>query len=589
MVADWISQTYQDRSPNSSSKRLVNFYYQSTEGEGKTQAELIGTPGSTTFTQTTLDPVALVVIQGTGATPNVVSVTTSAAHGLSEGSIFNVVGTSTYDELEAVVASVPTTTSLTYRTLNNTNFVAEVIGDIVPTGESAITDIPYNSSCRGLYTTSTGQVYGCYDGEIIEFFADGTWALRYSIGTGTSQVSFADDGIHVVFADGTQLAAVNLDTNVATNVTTTLDFTGPFQVFFSNGRIGCLNTDPTISGIIPSRNFTKVWYSNLYDALTWDALSFFATESSADANLSVEVREGELWFFGPRSYEVWRPDVNPDLPYAKVGGSSTEIGCGAEDSTSSIAGQVFWLGSSTAGDNVIFMSNGYGAQRISTHALEYFLNNEGANTSDAVGFSYQQEGHTFYILNFIQSNRTFVYDLNNAKWHERSTRDQLLNVANRWEPLYAIFAFNQVLVGALNNPRLLTLSLDKFTEWDGRPIVRIHQGPVIFQNLQTLFFSELMIDMQTGVGLQQGAPYQSGIQTGYASDPKVILQHSDDGGHTWSSERKTSIGKVGEYRARVRFRRLGRSRERVFRMVISDPVKAYILGARITASVGLNP
>jgi hypothetical protein len=587
MVADWISQPYQDRSPNSSSKRLVNLYFQSTEGEGKTQAELIGTPGTTTFTRSDLPDIVITVIQGNGGVPNEVTVTTAADHGLSVGSVFNISGTTNYDEPNLVVSEVLSLTQFKYETLSNTNFTADVTGEVEPTGESPITDIPANSSCRGLYTTSTSQVYGCFGGEVIEFFIDGTWALRYSLGVGSSQVSFADDGINVVFCDGTQMGAVNLTTNAITNITSSLPFVNPTKLVFSNGRIVAINADDAVSE--GYRNFTKVWYSNLYDALTWEVLSFFSTESSADANISLEVREGEMWFFGPRSYEVWRPDTNPDLPFVKVGGSSTEIGCGAEDSTTSIAGQIFWLGSSTAGENVVFMSNGYGAQRISTHALEYFLNNEGAITNDAVGFSYQQEGHTFYILNFIQSNRTFVYDLNNAKWHERSTRDQLVNLANRWEPLYATFAFNQVLVGALNNPRLLLLDLNKYTEWDGRPIVRTHQGPVIFQDLQTLFFSELNIDMETGVGRQQGEPYQSGIQTGYAENPQVILQHSDDGGHTWSSERKTSAGKVGQYRARVRFRRLGRSRERVFRVVISDPVKVHILGARVTATVGANP
>ena len=95
--------------------------------------------------------------------------------------------------------------------------------------------------------------------------------------------------------------------------------------------------------------------------------------------------------------------------------------------------------------------------------------------------------------------------------------------------------------------------------------------------------------MATGVGQQLGEPYQSGIQSGYASDPVIIMQHSDDGGNTWSSQRTTPIGRAGKYNTRARFRRLGRSRERVYRIVISDPIKVTIQGARILGSKGGNP
>ncbi len=581
MIIDWVSQTYQDRSPNSSSRRAVNCYFQSTEGEGKTEAELIGTPGTLTFTRAEGVPVAITSIQGDGASPNTVTVNTTAPHGLSEGQTVNIEGTTNYNEPEVVVATVGSTTQYTYETLSNTEYLAEVSGSSVPTMESPITDVSQYASCRGLYTTSKGRVFTCYAGEVFEIFIDGTWASIYSIGDASTVVSFADDGFRLVFVDGSQLYVYEFATGTVT--TPSVDFAAPTKAVFLNGRIVVYNADSA------NNNDNKFYWCDLYRADLWDPLSYASAESSADPITGMAVREGELWLFGPRSYEVWRPDTNPDLPYSKVGGSSTEIGCGASNSVTSIAGQVFWLGSSSAGQNVIFMSNGYGSQRISTHAIEFALNTLGGITVDAVGFAYQQEGHTFYVLNLIQANRTFVYDLSNAKWHERSTRDQLINQANRWDPLFATYAFNTVLVGALQNARILTLHLDKYTEWDGRPIVRLYQGPIIFQELSQVFHSEFQVDMETGVGRQQGEPYNSGVQTGYAENPVISLQHSDDGGHTWSSERTTSLGKVGQYLTRARWRRLGRSRARVYRIAMSSPVKWHVLGARMIANLGRNP
>lgn len=64
-------------------------------------------------------------------------------------------------------------------------------------------------------------------------------------------------------------------------------------------------------------------------------------------------------------------------------------------------------------------------------------------------------------------------------------------------------------------------------------------------------------------------------------DPKVMLQWSNDGGFTWSNEYWKSAGKIGEYNARVTFTRMGMSRDRVFRVTVTDPVKWIITDARI--------
>ena len=72
-----------------------------------------------------------------------------------------------------------------------------------------------------------------------------------------------------------------------------------------------------------------------------------------------------------------------------------------------------------------------------------------------------------------------------------------------------------------------------------------------------------------------------GAVTGTGNDPQAMLQFSDDGGKTWSSETwaKTNIGAIGEYLTRVQWNRLGMFRQRQFKLTISDPVKVVILGA----------
>lgn len=67
------------------------------------------------------------------------------------------------------------------------------------------------------------------------------------------------------------------------------------------------------------------------------------------------------------------------------------------------------------------------------------------------------------------------------------------------------------------------------------------------------------------------------------TDHWVEICYSVDGGRTWSNWKRKSIGEVGQYEKRVRFTRLGRSRQRVFRIRVSSPRKHDLLGAVLTA------
>lgn len=77
-----------------------------------------------------------------------------------------------------------------------------------------------------------------------------------------------------------------------------------------------------------------------------------------------------------------------------------------------------------------------------------------------------------------------------------------------------------------------------------------------------------------------------GLASGQGSDPQAMLQWSDDGGFTWSNEMWAPIGQMGERKRRVRWRRLGKSRDRVFKVTITDPVKVVIVGASVDVKAG---
>ncbi len=260
------------------------------------------------------------------------------------------------------------------------------------------------------------------------------------------------------------------------------------------------------------------------------------------------------------------------MPYRRIGGASGEIGCQAPHSVATIGGQVFWLGTSKAGVNQIFMSQGYTPVVISTHAISYQLSKLG-DTSDAVAFCYQQENHIFYVLTLVGGNKTFVYDVTEGEWFNQTTRTALVNKQNRWAVIFAVTAYSTILCGmsstSSENSLVLELSLDKFDDWDGRPIVRTAQGVHLWDDLKNVFYRELRVDCDV-----------KAVQNGQGSNPVLMMSFSDDGGNTFTSERTRSIGKVGDYLHQVSWLFLGSSRNRVFRFTYSDPVFLSIGGVR---------
>jgi hypothetical protein len=586
-IVDFISPDYEASSPDISARKTINMFPESTEGQGRSPVILKGTPATKTFTQNVLPLMTISTIRGDGGLPNSVVVETIDPHGLTNNQIISIQGTTNYNEVEIGSVLVVNATQFRYSTENNQSTTQEAGGQISTNGDSDIPDA--TGGCRGLYTSSTAKVFGCYGGGVFEIFSDGSSELKFNIPQASTRVSMTDNGLTLCLVDGTTMYLMDFDTE---NVTSpVLPFLNPIKVVYSNRRVVCINNDVTID-VIPN-NSKYYWCEPVVVGANgievWDDLSWASAESSADPIIAMEVVQGQLWFFGTRSYEVWDIDENPDLPYRYVGGSSTEVGCRAVDSVFTIAGKVFWLGSSASGENIIFMSNGYGFQRISNHAIESWLNKLGSSNTDAVGFAYQQEGHTFYCLNFIAGNKTHVFDLATSMWHERATRDKLSNVNNRWEVLFATSGFGLTLCGAVDIPRVFTLDMYRYYEWDGRPIVRMHQSPVLYADYKKLFHKEFQIDMATGVGTQQNTPVISGIQNNQGEEPKIMLQFSDDSGYTWSSELWITLGKSGEYMTRARWRKLGSARFRVYRVVVSDPVQVTMIGARAIFDVSSAP
>lgn len=392
--------------------------------------------------------------------------------------------------------------------------------------------------------------------------------------SGSGLVSMDDNGTQLFVAANPDGYIYNSSTLELAQITDE-DFPGASVVQYIDGYFLFIEPD--------SQRF---WITSLLDGESIDPLDFASAEGAPDGLIGLLVDHREAWLFGNRSVEVWYNSGASDFPFERIQGAFIEQGCAAEFSPVQLDNSVFWLGSDERGQGIVWRANGYTPVRVSTHAIETAINDYDT-ISDAIGYSYQQEGHSFYVLTFPSGNATWVFDVATGLWHERAYMVPRTGQLIRHRSNCHEFFNGEHIVGDYENGNLYALDLSTYDDnGDAQKWLRAWRAlPTGANNLNRTFHHSLQLDCQTGVGLDgENDPNDPDYVQG--SDPQVILRWSDDGGHRWSNEHWRSMGKIGETGRRVIWRRLGsteRLRDRVYEVSGTDPVKIAVMGAELHA------
>lgn len=296
----------------------------------------------------------------------------------------------------------------------------------------------------------------------------------------------------------------------------------------------------------------RFFISGLLDAGAYDALDFATAEARPDMIVQVFAHNNAVWLFGELTTEIWWNSGAGGFPFERVSGGIIEIGCVA-NSVAAVDSSLYWLGD----DGIVYRANGFQPQRVSTHAIEHSL----VERTNPRAWAYKDEGHAFYVLGFDQG--AVVYDAATGLWHERESF-----TAGRWRADTYARAYGRHLVGDFLLGRIYEMSLETHSD-GGKALQRRAISPPVHADGAPVFLASLQVAFEQGVGLTDGQ----------GSDPHVVLDWSDDGGRSWSSERWAAIGRIGEYHRRAVWRRLGRFRSRSFRLTYSEPTPFAIHGA----------
>ncbi|NBW23768.1 MAG: hypothetical protein EBR82_89065, partial [Caulobacteraceae bacterium] len=302
--------------------------------------------------------------------------------------------------------------------------------------------------------------------------------------------------------NGTQLfIAANGPSYIYNNLTNTfaqildVDFPGAVTVGYLDGYF-----------VFNEPNSQRIWVTQLLDGTSIDPLDFASAEGSPDGVVGLIVDHREVWVYGTGTIEVWYDTGSSDFPLQRIQGAFNEIGCISAYTIAKMDNGLFWLGADARGQGIVYRANGYTGQRISTHAVEWQIQQYG-NLTDAIAYTYQQDGHSFYVLTFPSANATWVYDVATGAWHERAGWSNGAFTRHRSN---CQMAFNaKIIVGDYENGNIYALDLNTYAD-NGQTQKWLRSWralPTGQNNLKRTAQHSMQIDIESGVGLN-GVPLQ---------------------------------------------------------------------------------
>lgn len=383
-----------------------------------------------------------------------------------------------------------------------------------------------------------------------------------SSNTGIVTVEITSSGLKVTCLKQGD-AKITLTTQDGSNISVEIKVVVSGNGFFGASSVTFL--DSRFIWSVP--NTGQIQWSGLLNHKT-DALSYATAESRSDNLIRVIANNGMLWLIGEKTTEVWISTGDKDSPFVRQSGAYIPTGCLAKDSIVEFGSSLIWLSQTDFGANQIVMTEGYQTKRISNHALESALARY-ESTEDAYAWSYQHEGHAFYVISFPTDRKTWCYDASTQMWHERSWYNTDNSNHEHHRAYCHCYFKGQHLVGDREFPYIYKLDAEAETD-NGAVIIRERTTPCLNAHATRKVFDEVELVCQVGQDNN--------------TKPTIMLDWSDDRGKTWSNDRVVEIAKdigaIGEYEKRVIFRRLGQSFGRVFRVRMTDAGRLIILGAK---------
>lgn len=547
----FVGPGYTPHSINADSQRTVNLYPEKVEsGIGKNSFTLIGTPGLTQVHRI----VKLTIINAGSGYTALDALTITSASGINLA-VATVNGSGGITALTVLDTSACTDTSSE----------AQVRALVGGTGTGATVLVNYASAIKAIFYEPTTQrtfvVAKLTAGptNLFELGSPGHSNKGELVASGDSLPAYiSTNGTQLFITDSTDAFLFTLATNVLSNVTASV----------GNGNV--------IAGDFIDQYFAALcgdgqfYISSPLDGATWDVLDTAEAESSPDITRMLLTYRGQIVLMGEESTEFWFNSGAADFPFEPIKNATIKIGVVWPHTARVCGNNLIWVGRTLEGSRVVWMLDGYSPQRISNHAVENDLRSVTFSSDISLAWTYQQSGHTFYVLNLVggaAGTKTWCYDMTTGMWHERpylngSTEEQHRARCHGFQN-GAGSAVGYSLVGDRSNGKVYSMSLDVYTD-SGDSIRRERRAPHIANELKRNFLSRLLLEIDPQAG-------------------DFTLEISYDGGVTFGSP---ITGRVLYSNAAREWRRLGSGRDIVLRVRSTAAVKHVWMDAYVEMQAG---
>ena len=365
----------------------------------------------------------------------------------------------------------------------------------------------------------------------------------------STHVTMADNGLVAVVATGAALYAIDLKEWTLTQVTAE-GFDGTQYVGFMDGYF-----------IFATPETGRFGWLGLYNT-DFDALSYATAEGSPDNIVRLMVVGREMWALGAHSIEVFYTSGGKDMPFTRVGGAFITVGCEAPRTAVNLGNSIIFVARTAEGGRQICVTQGYQAQRISTHCIEQVIKT--ADITQATAFGYQHNGHGYYVLSLPDIDKTYVFDTLTSMWHERAWRDTAGDL-HRYRGQHHAYDGKDNLIGDWQNGNVYALNSKVFTD-DGAPVYRERTIDYLPNEKRNVSYLRLELGMSVNA---------SNI------DQEVFLTWTDDYTRTWKPPIARPLGKEDDPVKRVIWRKMGAGRQRAFKIYTTATTRCAISAAYI--------
>ncbi len=399
--------------------------------------------------------------------------------------------------------------------------------------------------------------------KLVESDSNGTLTDRGDVVQDSNPAQLISDGTvggQIGICSGGHVYSFDLTTNI---LSATILVTGVTHLSFAAGF-----------GLAFQATTGKVFLSALEDLSTYDFGQFFQRSLFPDPWQAIFVDSNNLfWGIGTETFEVWQNTGVGTQPWAPLSGLVGLWGIGAPFAYGVSAKGYTWLANNKEGFGQLVLTRGAAPEVVSSTpiATELATILRNARVTDAEMICYQQEGHTFAVCAFPSANVTLAYDIEQNVWTRRGRWNSVRGAYDLWFPRTHVVAYGLHLVGDRTTGIIAKMDTSIATEIDGSGIRCQRVSPPLVNEKKRFPLDQIELLMDVGLG----------TQTGQGANPQAVLELSDNGGVTYGNQMTASIGRVGEYRKRVYWNRLGIVDDVVARVTFSDPSPKRIVDAYV--------